>query len=164
MPRPAPFLPLAAAFLLAAAGAAAQPVATGTVIGPEGRPLAGARVELIPVLSGFEQGLRGLEGPGDPPPATVAATDGTGCFVLRADAPGIWKVVVRGAGAVPLQYVPLPLAEPLELPPAILSADAGARLLLLDAAGFQRRGGVAAGLSRRAHGRRRRPRPAPAHR
>src|SRR5262245_27934604 len=123
------------AALLLAGPTPAQPVATGTVIGPEGRPMAGARVELIPILSGFEQGLRGLESPGAPPPAAVAATDGTGRFVLPAATPGIWKVVVRGAGAVPLQYVPLPLTEPLELPPAILAADAGAPLLVTDAAG-----------------------------
>ncbi|HKV09141.1 MAG TPA: carboxypeptidase-like regulatory domain-containing protein, partial [Thermoanaerobaculia bacterium] len=34
--------------------------------------------------------------------------------------PGLWTVVIHAPGSLPLQYAPLTLAEPVELPPAIL--------------------------------------------
>lgn len=102
--------------------ALAQPAVTGTVLGPGNKPLAGARVELRPVLSDFEEGRRGLEAPGDLPPAAVAETDGAGRFSLKAPSAGMWKVAVHGTGMVPLQHGPLPLVDSIELPPAVLSA------------------------------------------
>lgn len=87
---------------------------SGTVLMADDRPASGARVELLPIFP--------LNRPGDPAPAATTATDAAGRFALEAPSPGIWKVVVRSAGASPIQYAPLPLVEPVELPPALLSA------------------------------------------
>ncbi len=109
-----------------AAPVLAQPAVTGTVAGMDGRPVIGARVEVRPVLPAFEQARRDLEGTGDPAPVAATETDGAGRFALQAPAAGIWKVVVRGPGTKgAVQYSPLPLVETLELPPAVLAADAG---------------------------------------
>ncbi|HEX5715403.1 MAG TPA: carboxypeptidase-like regulatory domain-containing protein [Thermoanaerobaculia bacterium] len=75
---------------------------TGTVLAPDYRPVAGARVELLPIL------------PADP--VATAVTDAAGRFSLPAPSSGLWKVVVRSAA--PIQSPPLPVVEPLELPPA----------------------------------------------
>jgi len=77
---------------------------TGTVLAPDNRLAVGARVELLPILS--------LSAP-----VVATATDAAGRFTLQAPGPGIWKVVVRRAGTEPVQYSPLPLVEPFELPP-----------------------------------------------
>lgn len=107
---------------------------TGTVLGEGRQPVSGARVELVPVLSALEGGLRDPEEAAAPTPAAVAETDAAGRFSLRAPATGLFKVVVRKAGAVPVQLAPVALAASLELPPVILSPDAGASLRLVDAA------------------------------
>lgn len=128
-------------FLLAAsvpargASAPVGPAMTGTVLGPSGEPLAGARIELRPVVSGYAQGLLGLESPEGPPPLVVATTDATGRYAVLTPEPGIWRITVRSAGMVTLQSPPLPLAGPVELAPAPLEMDAGAALRLLDKAG-----------------------------
>lgn len=73
------FLSLVFCLVCAAAPAApVQPVITGTVLGEDGRPLAGARIELLPVLPGFEQVRRGLDAVREPVPAATAATDAAG--------------------------------------------------------------------------------------
>ena len=69
---------------------------TGTVPGP-----AGTRVELVPMAGA---------------PVIATETDAAGRFSLQAPSSGIWRVVVRSSP--PLQSPPLPLVEPLELPPA----------------------------------------------
>lgn len=108
---------------------------TGTILGEDRQPVSGARVELVPVLSAFQSALRPPEDPAGPLAATVAETDGAGRFSLPAPGAGLFKVIVRKFGAVPVQFAPLALAAPAELPPAILPSDAGAPLRLLDAAG-----------------------------
>ena len=90
-------------FLAAASDALAQPVVTGTALGPDDRPAASARVELFPL------------GPNQSP-AAEARTDAAGRFALRAPSTGIWRVVIWSSP--PLQSPPLPLVEDLELAPA----------------------------------------------
>jgi protocatechuate 3,4-dioxygenase beta subunit len=115
--------------------ASTQAGIAGTVLGEDRQPVSGARVELVPVLSAFKGALRHPEDPAGPPPAAVAETDGAGRFSLRAPGAGLFKVIVRKTGTVPTQLAPLAWAGPVELPPAVLSPDAGAALRLLDAAG-----------------------------
>lgn len=79
---------------LSLAPAAALTV-TGTVPAP-----AGTRVEFVP-----------MEGR----PVTATETNAAGRFSLQAPYSGIWRVVVRSSP--PLQSPPLPLVEPMELPP-----------------------------------------------
>src|SRR5687768_12712425 len=81
--------------------AAADPLSvTGTVLAPDNRPAAGVRIE-----------LRTLSGSA----TATAETDAAGRFALEAPSAGIWRVVVRSSP--PLQSPPLPLVEPLEVPP-----------------------------------------------
>lgn len=117
------------------ASAPGGPAITGTVLGPSGQPLAGARIELRPVASGYAQSLLSLENPAGPPPLKVATTDAAGRYAVLAPAPGIWRVTVRSAGAVTLLSPPLPLAGPVELAPVPLETDAGAPLRLVDKEG-----------------------------
>ena len=132
-----------AALLLCCAGpspaagssAPAGPALTGMVLSPAGQPLPGVRVELRPVLSGYTQSLLSLEDPEEPSAVAVATTDAAGRYALRAPETGIWRVTVRSPGMVTLHFPVLPLAGPRELPPAPLTADAGAPLLLTDQAG-----------------------------
>ena len=108
----------------------AQPVITGTVLADDGRPLAGAQVELLPILPVFEQAGRSLDAAEAPAAAATSASDATGRFSLRAPEPGLWTVVVRSTDRVPIQQSPLPLVAPVELAPAVLVSGTGAPLRL----------------------------------
>lgn len=122
-------------FLAPAGPLPAQPLVSGTVAGPSGLPLAGVRVELLPIPSNFETGrmrLAGLLGPG---PVAEARSDAAGRFLLRAPASGAFRVVVRGDGMLPLQLAPFFLVEDEELPPAVLAPDAGASFQITDPEG-----------------------------
>lgn len=98
----------------------APPVVTGTVLGPEGRPLAGAQVELRPVLPVAEHLRRRAASQAEPAPAVTAMSDAAGRFSLRAPEAGLWSVTIRSAGQVPIRQSPVPLVGSLELPPALL--------------------------------------------
>ncbi len=126
---------LALLIALSAAPLAAETAVTGTVFGPAGQPLAGARVELVPVLSNFEAGRLRLAGQQDPRPVAQGKSDAAGRYALQAPAAGVFKVVVRDLGRLPMQYSPLLLVQDEELPPVSLTADAGARAVIQDAAG-----------------------------
>jgi protocatechuate 3,4-dioxygenase beta subunit len=158
-----------ALILLAFAGLAlaqptAQPILTGTVLGPEGRPLAGARVELVPVLPDFEQARRGLEGSGEPAPVKTSDTDAAGRFTLQAPETGIWTVTVRTTGLNPFASSPFPLVAPRELAPIAMAAmttptppppqsEAWQDVRLLDRSGAPVQGAVLRGDQKRPIGR-----------
>lgn len=90
---------------LAPAVASSGLAVTGTVLAPDDKPVVGARVELLPLSP-------------DPAPVAETRTDNAGRYALQAPGSGLWRVVVRSADSPPLQSPPLPLVEPLELPPA----------------------------------------------
>lgn len=108
----------------------AEPVLTGAVQGTRNEPVSGAQVELLPVSANFEAGRLRLEGRDLPGPLFIARTDAQGRFSLEAPHPGTWKVLVRAAGRIPMQYGPLPALEAEELPPVKLVQDVGARIRL----------------------------------
>ncbi|HEX6903329.1 MAG TPA: carboxypeptidase regulatory-like domain-containing protein [Thermoanaerobaculia bacterium] len=109
----------------------AQPVLTGVVHGTRNEPLSGAQIELLPVPSNFEAGRLRLEGRDLPGPRVTAASDAQGRFSLATPHAGAWKIVVRAAGRVPMQYGPLLALEAEELPAVRLPQDAGARIRLV---------------------------------
>lgn len=123
-----------ALLLWAALPAAAQPVVRGVVLDDAHVPLAGARVELLPVSRNYEQGLLRQEGR-DLAPLAVAATDDRGRFAVGGGRPGVFAVRVAAPGKVPIRFEPLPLVEDAELPPAIAPEDVGAKLLFRTAQG-----------------------------
>lgn len=117
-------------------GAAAQvdePAATlelrGVVADSEGHPLAGARVELLPMDSRRRGNERLLAGDLQLSPHAVAVTDNNGRYQLRGPAPGMLRLRVRAEGLLPWELGPLPVpgpGPPLEVsiasPPAAVSA------------------------------------------
>ena len=128
-----PLRTAAAAALLA--WAAATPVlalpVSGRVLGPGGVPVDGARAELIP-----DVGEGGLREPPAPAAAVAAADVGRdGRFTLDAPGPGLWRVVVRAPGYVPVEARLHPLLGEARLPPAILPLDAGQRVAVADREG-----------------------------
>lgn len=125
---------VAAGLLLTAVPLRAQPAVRGQVLDQLGRPLAGARVELILISTGYEQSLRRLEGR-EPLPAATTDTDGLGRYLLGPREPGIFAVRVSAAGRIPLTFEPLPLVEETELLPAALPEDVGVALAVRDATG-----------------------------
>lgn len=109
----------------------AQPAVTGQLIGTNDEPLSGARVELSPIPTNYEAGRLRLEGRGLPPSLAATESDELGRFVLRAPHAGVWRVVARATGRVPMQYGPILLLEPEELPPVRLDPDVGSRVEVL---------------------------------
>ena len=118
----------------------AEIAVTGSVTATGGAPLAGASVELLPVVSGFESGRLILAGRLEPPAAATARTDDAGRYRLAAPRSGVWKLVVKAAGFVPVQLLHIAVVEPLVIAPAVLTADRGTRVRVTDGAGRPRAG------------------------
>lgn len=111
--------------LLIPALAAAVPISiNGSVIGPGGSPVSGARVLLIPFPKAGEAARLEMEGKADPELAATATTGADGAFRLEAPEAGMWKVAVQAKGMVPQEALLAPLLEETELPPARLESDA----------------------------------------
>src|SRR5262245_58166820 len=123
-PRPVAWLLLALAAGAPAPPAAAPVPIRGLVRGADGRPVPGARIELLPALSNYEGAVTLLAGRESPEPVAVAEADGSGRFSLTAPRPGVWRLAVRAPGFVPMQYFPLAAANAVELPPVALRRDA----------------------------------------
>ena len=111
---------LAALVSLAAAGADGAIAVRGSLETAAGTPAAGVHVELLPLLAEQERAVLRLEGRLDAEPVAFARTGADGRFRLDAPAEGVWKVVVRAEGAVPLETPLAPLLEPVVLPAARL--------------------------------------------
>ncbi|HEV2845430.1 MAG TPA: carboxypeptidase regulatory-like domain-containing protein, partial [Thermoanaerobaculia bacterium] len=127
--------------LLPVALVAAVPLdVRGTVRGPDGRPLAGAQVDLLPLRSNLETSRGLLAGAGGPEPVASVRSDSLGRFAAPAPGTGVWKVTVKAEGFVPMQYSPLPVANAVELPPLTLTRDVGATVEVRDAKGKPARG------------------------
>jgi protocatechuate 3,4-dioxygenase beta subunit len=114
-------------FTVAPAGAADLTVC-GTAETADGSPLpAAARAELTPLEGGHTWALGVLDGRPGPEPEATAAVEG-GRYCLAALRAGMWKVVVRAPGLVPMSYSPLAVSAPVELPGVRLPRDAGSRV------------------------------------
>lgn len=108
---------------------------SGSVTGPEGASVPGARVRLLPQPGTWAQGLAALRGEGDPAAAAEAAVGSAGRFRLEAPGVGLWRVVAEAPGRVPVELRHLALTDAAELAPAVLLEDAGARFRVFAADG-----------------------------
>ena len=86
----------------------------GRVRDSGGVGMAGVQVELRPILSLYEQGLRTVE------PAARTVTGADGRFEVRAPGEGMWEVEVAAEGFVPQRWRLTPLLEAESLPPVAL--------------------------------------------
>jgi protocatechuate 3,4-dioxygenase beta subunit len=105
-----------AASLLPGATFAAELQVSGRALDGAGKPAAKAAVELF------------AEGRSEPLARTATAADGR--FEIVAPEPGMYRVVLRAAGALPMEAKLLPLLAPTELPPLRLIADEPLRVRL----------------------------------
>jgi hypothetical protein len=124
---------LLAAFLLAPAGASGMPVpleVSGVVV-RTGGALADVRVSLLALQSNHAWRGAVLAGRAAPDPAATVDAGSEGRFVLTAPSAGMWTVVVTAPGRVPMRYLPVPVTDPVELPPVELVPDAGLEVRVL---------------------------------
>ena len=107
----------------------------GQVLSDVAGPLAGARVDLVPALDGFELLRRQLERRLDLEPAATARSGADGRFTLEAPGAGLWRLRVQAPGHVGLRAFEVALTHRVELDPARLPRDVGGRLRVVDAEG-----------------------------
>lgn len=125
--------------VLPSGGAVASPArspipVSGWALGPDGNPLAGAQVALVPFGSEADHSRRELEGQTGPAPAATVVTGPDGAFQLAAPAPGLWKVVVGAQGLMSME-TRLLLVDETELPAVELQPDAKLAVQVTDGAG-----------------------------
>ncbi len=129
-------IPLILSLPLMASGASASLPVCGTAGGVDGTALPPAsQAQLLPLESDRAWSLGILAGRPAPEPAASVDLGAGGRYCLPAPRAGMWKVVIRAPGFVPMGYMPLPVSGPLDLPPVRLSRDAGARIVVRDADG-----------------------------
>ena len=119
-----------AACLLAPAGASALQVSV-QVSGLVLEAPAAVKVALLPLQSNHTWRRAVLAGRTAPDPAAAVEAGSEGRFVLTAPSVGMWSVVVTAPGRVPMRYLPLPVTEPVELPPLELVPDASVEVRVL---------------------------------
>jgi protocatechuate 3,4-dioxygenase beta subunit len=122
--------------LLPAVSATVEIPVRGRVLDEVGRPVAGATVELLPVLSAPAEAQLWREGKTSPDPVARAASGADGRFRIAAPDLGLWQVRVEAQGFVPVEIGLLPLSEARELEPAVLKPDVGLQVRVLDPKGL----------------------------
>ncbi|HEV7508495.1 MAG TPA: carboxypeptidase-like regulatory domain-containing protein [Thermoanaerobaculia bacterium] len=136
--RPARFLlGIALAAVAGIPAQAASILVEGVVQSAVGHGVPGARVELRPVVSRYEAGLAELEEVrgGEPAPVAKAGTDIMGRFRLSVPQAGLWRLVARADGFVPMEISALPILEEIRLPRVTLRSDAGLIVRVVDSVG-----------------------------
>lgn len=121
--------------LLVAGGRASALEVSGRLRAAGGTALAGAHLELVPVPDGAERGRLLAAGAVNLPAVAAAESDAAGRYRLEAPGPGLWGLVVRADGYVPMVYDLVPLVEAMEVPQVTLLPDAGAMVRVLDPRG-----------------------------
>jgi protocatechuate 3,4-dioxygenase beta subunit len=113
-------------FVLTCASARASGFSVqGQVLGPKGTGLAGARVELRPVLRVYDQGIRDLEGKGEPEPAARAVTEADGWFRVPVPSEGPWRVRVTADGFPAMDSGPRMVIGEETIEPVQIGSEAG---------------------------------------
>lgn len=104
----------------------------GRVFDGSGNGLAGARVQLVPMLPAFETDLLRLR-EDDEPEVVARATSGVeGRFEVVAPGPGMWSVVVAAEGRLSMAARLVPLVQDVTLPTVDLPPASPVRIRLTD--------------------------------
>lgn len=98
-------------FLLSYPLAGAEITLRGRVVDEADRPLAGARVELRPLLDLHHTGLRLLAGETWPDAVARRRTDREGAFEIAVPEIGLWRISVEAEGRVPMSRSFRPLLK-----------------------------------------------------
>jgi carboxypeptidase family protein len=122
--------------LFAAGHACAGPLISGSVLVTAGERPEAVVVELFPILPDFEFGRLRLQGVERFEPAASGRLTGEGRFHLEAPQSGLYRLVVRTPGGVPVQVGPIALVEDLELAPVAPPRDVGVHLEVIDTGGL----------------------------
>ncbi|RMF74465.1 MAG: hypothetical protein D6738_06355 [Acidobacteria bacterium] len=121
----------------AAAPATAGPLLSGRVVDQAGRPVAGARVELLRPAAPYDEALRVLAGPDAPGASAIAAApsgkDGT--YAVEAPDAGPFVARVRAEGFATLELPVEPLAGDRLLPTATLERAESVVVSVVDRSG-----------------------------
>ncbi|HMB54506.1 MAG TPA: carboxypeptidase-like regulatory domain-containing protein, partial [Thermoanaerobaculia bacterium] len=133
---------LTALAALAAVPAAGQPSVTGRVVGSEGDPVAGARVELRLLISDHASAEADLSDRFTAPSVASATTGDDGRFALDAPRVGLWDLVVSARGKAPEALLVGPLFEPTALPPIVLGDGRELAVRVVDTADEPVRGAL----------------------
>jgi hypothetical protein len=107
----------------------------GQVLGVNGVGLPGVRVELRPALSQYEAGVRELAGGDEPAPAAQDVTSALGRYRVNAPRAGLWRLVVRADGYVPMELPIFSVLEERGLPAVRLRPDRGLRVRVVESYG-----------------------------
>ncbi len=94
-----------------------------------------ARIALLPVLSNYDRNKRLLDRSGPQESSAGGRTDTAGHYEVPVPRPGVWRVIVKAPGRVPMQYFPLALARSRELPPVTLLPDQSCVIQVADRSG-----------------------------
>jgi large repetitive protein len=85
-----------------------------------GSGLSGATVELFPAWEEYEVATRRLKEKAAPAPLATTRTNDQGVFDIAAPARGLFRLVARAEGFLPMEYLLAPLLEDVELEPATM--------------------------------------------
>lgn len=131
-------LALLACVLIATESRAAGFAVDGRVVTPNGEGLAGARIELRPVLRLYEEDRRELAGKPAPPPLRVVRSGPGGWFHLEAPAEAsgaCWRLAVSADGFVSSISGPVVPLDDRNLYDIALEPDIGLVVRVIDPAG-----------------------------
>ncbi len=107
----------------------------GQVLGPAGNPVAKAKILLTPKLTPRERAELSWNGESYPEAAAEALSGADGRFELLAPQVGMWSVLVRARGFLPVEHPAAPLLDPLDLPVVRLQKTREVKLRLVDSQG-----------------------------
>src|SRR3954469_22603440 len=107
---------------------AAEIPVDGQVLGVDGMCLPGVRVELRPALPRYEAGVLELAVGDEPAPVAQDVTGGLGRFRVSVPRAGLWRMVARADGYIPMEIPVFPVLEERSLPAVRLRPDRGLRV------------------------------------
>ncbi len=126
---------LSAAVAAPSAGAAGAAIElAGSARTDDGAPLAGARVELLPIDDSYAGARRAATGEPVAPLAT-AIVDRDGSYSLKAPGAGLWSLLASAPGRQPMELAALAVVEATVLPPAVAGPAVAAAIRVVDPAG-----------------------------